>query len=98
MAGGQSYRCITLTVGGSSVYDVISVGASLSADLIYNRSDCRHYPQQAASTNHMAKITVKTLDLSNAAQSSSSTPLVGSDVGSGGVVLTATKIGGGTFV
>lgn len=96
MPGGVSYRCATLTVGGTQKYDIRTVSASLSADMIYNRADCRIYPQQAASTNHMARIEVTTLDISNAPQASSSSALIGSSAGS--VVLTIANTSGGSFV
>ena len=96
MAGGVSYKCATLTVGGTSKYDIEEYGAELSADIIYQRADCRKYPQQAASTNHMAVINVTTTDISNAAQAASSSPLVGSSAGS--VVLTVSSTSTGTMV
>lgn len=96
MAGGVSYRCPTLSVGGTQLYDLERYSAELSADMIYQRADCRKYPQQAASTNHMAVISVTTTDLSDAAQASASSPLVGSSAGS--VVLTVSNTSSGTMV
>lgn len=93
---GVSYRCATFSVGGATVGDVLSASASLSADMIYNIADCRKYPQQAASTNHRANMSVVTLDLSEGAQASASAPLAGSDVGA--VVLTISGTSSGTMV
>jgi len=95
MAGGVSYRCAALTLGGTSLYDIRSGNISQTADMIYNQADCRKWPQQAASTNHRSRLSVNTLDLSNGEQESSSAPLIGSAVGS--AVLTISNTSSGTM-
>lgn len=84
MAGGKAYHCGSLSVGGTTISDITAFSASMSADHLHNRADCRMYPQKGATVNHMATIAATTLDLSNAKQSS--TPLIGEIVSN--VILT----------
>lgn len=93
---GAAYRCSTFSIGGTPVGDVLNASAALSADMIYNIADCRKYPQQAASTNHRATMSVVTLDLSEGTQSAASSPLAGDDVGA--VVLTVNSVTSGSMV
>lgn len=97
MPGGVSYHCPVLVVGGTTKYDVTRWSVSLSADILFNRGDCRLYPQQATSVNHRATLEASCLDLSNTLQASSSATLIGSSV----ATLTLTldnNSGAGTMV
>jgi hypothetical protein len=100
MPGGNSYLCATLTLAGTRQYDLVDWGYNLSCMKLYNKADCRLYPQRAAAVDHMASIDATFSDLGHALQASSASPIAGSNVGTGGAVLaiSANNAGGTTTV
>lgn len=97
MASGDFYKCATLTVGGTRIYGLTSFTFEYGCEILFGRADCLLWPQQAAAVNHFARIGGESIDLGSFVQASGSSPTVGADVGTGGVVLAISKTSGGTI-
>lgn len=96
MAGGVSYHVGQVAVGastGTRIYDIISFGAMLDGERLHNRADGRLWPQSACTVNHTGRIEYTGLDLSQGAQASSSSPLIGSQVNTAKLTILNTSSG-----